>query len=374
MSVKLDLVVGARPNVMKMAPLLAALLAADRTLDVRVVHTGQHFDALMAHPMGDDIAERYGRHCRTAQLSSVSGTQGVQTAGILVEYEKLLLQSDLPRGIVVFGDVNSTLAATLAGVKLGISVAHVEAGLRSFDRSMPEEVNRVIVDALAEVMLTTESAANENLLREGRSPEQIHLVGNVMIDTLVEHLDEARALGVAGSLGLPAGEFAYVTLHRPPNVDDPERLQRYLAMLSDLSRRMPVVFCVHPRTRERIEAAGLSSALDGGDAMLVLEPQPYVRNLALVEAARVVLTDSGGMQDETAYLGIPCLTLRTSTERPVTLESGINRLMPAAPDGVLDAVEEILGGSDRIRATSAIPFWDGRAAERAATVILDSWA
>ena len=372
MSLRLDLVIGARPNVMKMVPVLSALLRSGCDISVRIVHTGQHYDPVMASPLGDQVAAGYGDACESVQLEAQSGSQGVQTAAMLVEYEGLLLDRGYPDGVVVFGDVNSTLAATLAAAKLGVPVAHVEAGLRSFDRSMPEEINRVLVDALADLLLTTEAAADRNLIDEGRSADAIHLVGNVMLDSLVAHLDEARGLELPSQMGLTAREFAYVTLHRPPNVDDPERLRAHVAMLSDLSRRIPTVFCVHPRTRARIAAAGLDEALSASDRLRLLEPQPYVRNLALLDAAGVVLTDSGGMQDETAFLGVPCLTLRPNTERPVTIESGVNRLITDAPDGVLDAVDDILAAPRP--EPPRIPLWDGKAADRVAAAILNAWS
>lgn len=372
MSLRLDLVIGARPNVMKMTPLLAALMRSGSAVTARVVHTGQHFDAVMARPLGDDVGEGYGDACRTVQLASQSGPQGVQTAAMLVEYERLLLGEKLPDGVVVFGDVNSTLAATLAAAKLGVAVAHVEAGLRSFDRSMPEELNRVLVDALADLLLTTEPAADQNLRNEGRSPDCIYLVGNIMLDSVVAHLDDARALGLPKELGLEPREFAYVTLHRPPNVDDASRLRGHVEMLVRLARRLPVVFSVHPRTRARLIETRLDRMLVEADGISLLEPQPYVRNLALLEAARIVLTDSGSMQDETAFLGVPCLTLRPNTERPVTLECGLNRLIAGAPDGVLDAVEDVLGAPPP--APPNIPLWDGRAAERIAQVIVRAWS
>jgi UDP-N-acetylglucosamine 2-epimerase (non-hydrolysing) len=271
----------------------------------------------------------------------------------------------------VVGDVNSTMACTLAAAKLGIPVAHVEAGLRSFDRSMPEEINRVVTDALADLLLVSEPAGEENLRREGVADGRIRYVGNVMIDTLVRELPAARALGVPASLGLAPSGYAYVTLHRPSNVDDPRRLGRVVEMLRALGGRLPVVFPVHPRTRERLRAAGLEAALAGAPGVRALEPLGYRESLGLMAGARLVLTDSGGVQEETTHLGVPCLTLRPNTERPVTVSLGTNTVVGEEIERVLPLVEEVLAG--RGRKGRPIPGWDGHAAERVAAALAERY-
>jgi UDP-N-acetylglucosamine 2-epimerase (non-hydrolysing) len=237
---------------------------------------------------------------------------------------------------------------------------------------MPEELNRILTDALSALLLTTEASARDNLLAEGRPADAIHFVGNVMIDTLVSELPAARALHLPRAMGLSEREFAYVTLHRPRNVDNPDRLRAFVDVLLRLSERLPVVFVVHPRTGKQLAAGNLYGAFEGGAAIHLLEPQPYQRNLALLSAARLILTDSGGVQEEAAYLGIPCLTLRPNTERPVTLEGGLNQLVPHAPQGVLDAVERVLAAP--LPEVRQIPGWDGQAGERVANVLLAAWA
>ncbi|HSD28115.1 MAG TPA: UDP-N-acetylglucosamine 2-epimerase (non-hydrolyzing) [Vicinamibacteria bacterium] len=363
-----DLVAGARPNFMKLAPVLRAMGASPGPLRARVVHTGQHYDEGMSGVFFRDL----GIGEPDVYLGVGSGTHGQQTARILAAYEEHLLgTSPRPAAVVVVGDVNSTMACTLAAVKLGIPVAHVEAGLRSFDRSMPEEVNRVVTDALADLLLVSEPAGEENLRREGIPEGRIRYVGNVMIDTLVRELPAARALGVASRLALPASGFLYVTLHRPSNVDDPGRLARVVAMLRSLGLRLPVVFPVHPRTRERLCAAGLDGALVEAPGVRVLEPLGYRESLGLMAEARLVLTDSGGVQEETSHLGVPCLTLRPNTERPVTVSLGTNTVVGEEIERVEPLVAEVLAG--RYKSPQPIPGWDGRAAERVAAALVERY-
>jgi UDP-N-acetylglucosamine 2-epimerase (non-hydrolysing) len=363
-----DLVAGARPNFMKVAPVLRAMGSSPGPLAARVVHTGQHYDDGMSGVFFRDLGIREP----DVHLGVGSGTHGQQTARILAAYEEHLLgASPRPAAVVVVGDVNSTMACTLAAVKLGIPVAHVEAGLRSFDRSMPEEVNRVVTDVLADLLLVSEPAGEENLRREGIADGRIRYVGNVMIDTLVRELPAARALGVPVRLGLPASGFLYVTLHRPSNVDDPGRLARVVAMLRSLGTRLPVVFPVHPRTRERLRAAQLEGALSEAPAVHVLEPLGYREALGLMAAARLVLTDSGGVQEETSHLGVPCLTLRPNTERPVTVSLGTNTVVGEEIERVEPLVEEVLAG--RYKTAQPIPGWDGRAAERVAAALAERY-
>jgi UDP-N-acetylglucosamine 2-epimerase (non-hydrolysing) len=363
----IDLVAGARPNFMKVAPVLRGMPSSG-PLVPRLVHTGQHYDEGMSAVFFRDL----GIAEPDVYLGVGSGTHGQQTARILAAYEAHLLSaSPRPVAVVVVGDVNSTMACTLAAVKLGIPVAHVEAGLRSFDRTMPEEINRLVTDTLADLLLVSEPAGEENLRREGMADERIRYVGNVMIDTLVRELPAALALGVAASLGLPATGYAYVTLHRPSNVDEPARLARLVVMLRSLGARLPVVFPAHPRTRERLRAAGLEAALAEAPGVMLLEPLGYRESLGLMAGARLVLTDSGGVQEETSHLGVPCLTLRPNTERPVTVSLGTNTVVGEETERVLPLVEEVLAG--RYKKGQPIPGWDGRAAERVAAALAERY-
>jgi UDP-N-acetylglucosamine 2-epimerase (non-hydrolysing) len=364
----IDLVGGARPNFMKVAPVLRAMGASPGLLLPRVVHTGQHYDEGMSAVFFRDL----GIGEPDVYLGVGSGTHGQQTARILAAYEEHLLAANpRPAAVVVVGDVNSTMACTLAAVKLGIPVAHVEAGLRSFDRSMPEEVNRVVTDALADLLLVSEPAGEENLRREGIPESRIRYVGNVMIDTLVRELPAARALGVPARLGLPASGFLYVTLHRPSNVDDPARLARVVGMLRSLGAKLPVVFPVHPRTRARLRAAGLDASLSQAPGVRLLEPLGYRESLGLMAASRLVLTDSGGVQEETSHLGVPCLTLRPNTERPVTCSLGTNTVVGEEIERVPPLVEEVLAGA--CREPRPIPGWDGHAAERVVAALAERY-
>jgi UDP-N-acetylglucosamine 2-epimerase (non-hydrolysing) len=364
----IDLVAGARPNFMKVAPVLRAMGSSPGPLDARLVHTGQHYDEGMSAVFFRDL----GIAEPDVHLGVGSGTHGQQTARILAAYEEHLLSaSPRPVAVVVVGDVNSTMACTLAAVKLGIPVAHVEAGLRSFDRTMPEEINRLVTDTLGDLLLVSEPAGEENLRREGIADGRIRYVGNVMIDTLVRELPAALALDAAAGLGLPAAGCAYVTLHRPSNVDDPGRLARLVAMLRSLGERLPVVFPVHPRTRERLRAAGLEAALSEAPGVRALEPLGYRESLSLMAKARLVLTDSGGVQEETTHLGVPCLTLRPNTERPVTVSLGTNTVVGEEIERVLPLVDELLAGGSR--KPQPIPGWDGHAAERVVAALAERY-
>jgi UDP-N-acetylglucosamine 2-epimerase (non-hydrolysing) len=358
-----DLVAGARPNFMKVAPILRALEAAGG-LRTRLVHTGQHYDDDMSGVFFRDLGIREP----DVSLGVGSASHGRQTARILEAYEDHLVSvSPSTRVVVVVGDVNSTAACTLAAVKLGIPVAHVEAGLRSFDRTMPEEINRIVTDALADLLLVSEPAGEENLRREGIAEDRIRYVGNVMIDTLVRELPAARGLRAAGTYGIEAGGYAYVTLHRPSNVDDPERLSAVIAFLERLTARLPVVFPVHPRTRARLEAAGLERRLEASPGMRRCAPLSYRESLSLMADSRVVITDSGGVQEETTFLGVPCITLRPSTERPVTERLGTNTVVGLDLARAWTVTEEALGG--HARQPQPIPGWDGKAAERIAEIL-----
>jgi UDP-N-acetylglucosamine 2-epimerase (non-hydrolysing) len=360
----IDLVAGARPNFMKLAPLVRALalprIGIDpRPLPFRIVHTGQHYDP----GMNDVFFRELEIPEPDVHLDVGSGSHGVQTARIIERYEKHLFQSR-PAATVVFGDVNSTAACALVAAKLGVPVVHVEAGLRSFDRTMPEEINRIVTDALADLLFVSEQSGVENLKREGVDAGKVHLVGNVMIDTLAHELPKARALGIPATLGLEAASYALVTMHRPSNVDDPAALERLLVLLRGMSARLPMVFPVHPRTRRAAQEAGLSALLECTAGFVVLDPIPYRENLSLMADARLVLTDSGGMQEETTYLKIPCLTLRENTERPITVDKGTSRLVGNDVERIRAGIEEILSG--RWPQGEDIPLWDGHTAERVA--------
>jgi len=352
-------VVGARPNFMKVAPLMAAL--ARRGVPQRLVHTGQHFDEKMSGVFFDELALP-----RPDQdLGVGSGTHGEQTGRVMIAFERALLEtSPRPDLVVVPGDVNSTVAAALVAAKLGIPVAHLEAGLRSFDRTMPEELNRVLTDHLSDLLLTPSPDADQNLAREGIPASRVARVGNLMIDTLREHLPRARALRVAEGMGLAPGSYAVVTLHRPANVDDPAALGRLLGALAAVARELPVVFPVHPRTRARLAAPALAEA---AAALRLVEPQGYLEFLSLTSGARLVLTDSGGLQEEATALGVPCLTLRENTERPVTVAEGTNEVVGVEPERIVRAARRVLAeGGKRGRVPA---LWDGRAGERAADAI-----
>jgi UDP-N-acetylglucosamine 2-epimerase (non-hydrolysing) len=349
---------------MKVAPLLRAL--EGRGVAVCLVHTGQHYD----RSMFDIFLEQLGVRAPDVQLNVGSGTHGQQTARILERYEAHLLASR-PAGVVVVGDVNSTLACSLAAAKLSIPVAHVEAGLRSHDRRMPEEINRIVTDALADVLLVTEPSGRSNLLREGIDPARIRFVGNLMIDTLLHELPQARQLGMPSRLELEPGGFGLVTLHRPSNVDDPEVLGTLVSLLRELARILPLVFPVHPRTRTRLETACLWDDLRRAQGLVIAEPLGYRENLGLMAGARVVLTDSGGIQEETSTLGVPCLTLRDTTERPVTVTLGTSTLVGNDPAMIRKHFLDVVEG--RYKRGAPIPYWDGQASGRAADVLRTSW-
>jgi UDP-N-acetylglucosamine 2-epimerase (non-hydrolysing) len=349
-------VVGARPNFMKVAPLTEAL-STHRGVEQRLVHTGQHYDMRMSGAFFEEL----GLPEPDIDLGVGSGTHAEQTAEVMKRFDPVLVDFR-PDVVVVVGDVNSTLACALVAAKRHVPVAHVEAGLRSRDRRMPEEVNRVLTDQVADFLFTTSRDAGDNLAQEGIPPERVYFVGNTMIDTLAANLDRARGLDAPTALGLDAGDYALVTLHRPSNVDDRDQLAEIFAALAEIAERVPVVFPIHPRTRGNAERFGLLDALGG---VRVIQPIGYLTMVGLTAAARVVLTDSGGVQEETTYLGVPCVTLRSSTERPVTLTHGTNRLVPVRKR------ENILRACAEPRPSSSGPpeLWDGRAAERIAEVL-----
>ena len=360
-----DLVAGARPNFMKLAPVVRGLVAF-QGIKTCIVHTGQHYDAAMT----DVFFEELGIPAPDVHLDVGSGTHGAQTARIIERYETHLMKNR-PSGVVVFGDVNSTVACALAAVKLGIPVAHVEAGLRSFDRNMPEEINRLLTDAVSDLLLVSEPSGLTNLAREGVSESKVRLVGNVMIDTLLSQLPAARARQVAADLGIAGRRYGVVTLHRPSNVDDPKTLLTLLHLLHELAKEVPLVFAIHPRTvaaATRLNAASL--VREGQSDLICLGPQSYLDTLSLVSGASVVLTDSGGLQEESSVLRVPCLTLRENTERPITTTLGTSRLVGNDPDRIRTAFADVLQGD--WPPGSPIPLWDGKAGERVAAE-LSAW-
>ena len=362
-------VVGARPNYMKMAPLIRAFRsdpAAPRTL---LVHTGQHYDV----EMNDRLFAGLKLRAPDVNLDVGSGTHAQQTAEIMQRFEPVV-DAAQPSCVVVVGDVNSTLACSLVAVKKAIPVVHVEAGLRSFDRLMPEEVNRLLTDQICDALYTTERSATENLRREGISMERVHFVGNVMIDSLMASLDHAVPPGAVFAdngldTALLAAErgFGLVTLHRPSNVDQHGSLAEALAILREISRKLPLIWPLHPRTRANIDRFGLWQAVDAR-SMFVLPPQGYLETLGLIKDATLVITDSGGIQEETTALGVPCLTMRENTERPITVEQGTNVLVGRDRTLIVQRANEILaGGGKRGRVPE---LWDGHASERIAAHLL----
>ncbi len=357
---KVLVVAGARPNFMKVAPLIrrAQSLAAENPggaagIDCLLVHTGQHYDDKMSSVFFAEL----GIPAPHINLAVGSGSHAVQTAAVMTKFEPVC-QQERPDWVVVVGDVNSTMACTLVCAKLGIKVAHVEAGLRSFDRAMPEEINRIVTDALADLLLTPSPDADENLAKEGVEPSRIRLVGNVMIDALVANLAQSRAIDCTGQFGVSKGAFAYVTLHRPSNVDERDNLQEIMGELRRLAGTIPVLFPMHPRTRKMCEQFNIS--LNGAAHLKVIDPVGYHQSLCLTENARLILTDSGGLQEESTYFRTPCLTLRPNTERPITVTVGSNRL--TALPRLREDIETVLQGADRV---GRVPdLWDGNASHR----------
>jgi UDP-N-acetylglucosamine 2-epimerase (non-hydrolysing) len=348
-------VVGARPNFMKAAPVLTALSqhGAEQTL----VHTGQHYDAVMS----DIFFQQLGIPAPDINLAVGSGSHAVQTAEVMMRFEPVVLERR-PDLVLVYGDVNSTMAAALVCAKLGVRVGHVEAGLRSFDRTMPEEINRLVTDQLADLLFTPSEDGDANLMREGIDPMKIHRVGNVMIDTLIKLLPVALRVTRADDLFNPP--YALVTLHRPSNVDEPEILGKLVRALATLSEEICVIFPIHPRTRKRIESLG---GWGPNPNVRLLDPIGYIEFLALQMKATLVVTDSGGIQEETTYLGVPCLTVRRNTERPITATIGTNVLVGQDMDRLLSEARRILSG--QARTGHVPPLWDGRAGRRIADLV-----
>jgi len=399
---KIILVAGARPNFMKIAPLMAAFKERPEITPI-LVHTGQHYDPAMS----DLFFHELGIPEPDVNLGVGSASHAVQTAEIMRAFEPVVL-AEKPDAVLVVGDVNSTIACGLVAVKLGVKLIHVEAGLRSFDRTMPEEINRLLTDAISDLLFCSEQSGVENLRREGVSEKKIHMVGNVMIDTLLKNREKAERSVILDELGVNGRPYAVVTLHRPSNVDDPALLGRIMGVLEEIGREMPVIFPVHPRTRAMLEkwrenygdtipnSAEFGSCPHNSSVSLqLIEPLGYLDFLKLMAHARVVLTDSGGIQEETTILGTPCLTLRENTERPVTVEMGTNRLVGSDPAQILGAYRKVMAGN---RGTTPLfplgekpgqhpispagkkgtvphfsltpPLWDGRAAQRIADILI----
>ena len=351
-------VVGARPNFMKIAPIMRALDDCGADVQQTLVHTGQHFDEKMS-----DVFFRELELPKPDEHLGVSGgSHAVQTARIMLEFEPVLLKHQ-PDWLVVVGDVNSTVACSLVASKIGIPIAHVEAGLRSRDNTMPEEINRKVTDAISDLLLTPSPDGDANLIAEGVSPDRIHCVGNVMIDSLIRALPKIEQSQILNSLGLTEGQFVLATLHRPSNVDEPAMLAQLIAALNEVAASLPVIFPVHPRTRARLE----SEKIELADGIRMVDPLGYFDFMGLMRSAKVVMTDSGGVQEETTYLGVTCLTVRPNTERPVTITEGTNRLVQPGKDTLLQAWREVESNPP----TRNCPkLWDGKAAERIAASLI----
>jgi UDP-N-acetylglucosamine 2-epimerase (non-hydrolysing) len=360
-------IVGARPNLPKIAPLMEAMLRCP-DIEALLVHTGQHYDDALSNVFFREL----GIPKPDVDLGVGSGTHAVQTAEVLRRIEPILVESK-PDLVLVVGDVNSTLAVALCAAKLGIQIAHVEAGLRSFDRSMPEEINRVLTDALSTHLFVTEQDAIQNLRNEGRPASSIHFVGNVMIDSLMRFLPVAQKSNIGHDLGMKSGDqwrrFGILTLHRPSNVDSTSTLKNLLQAVGKVANELPIIFPAHPRTRERLNDSGITLH----PQLVVVPPLGYLDFLCLLSNSSLVMTDSGGIQEETTALGVPCLTLRENTERPVTISHGTNTLVGTAPDKIHHAAQEILARRQS-PAHAAPPLWDGKAAHRIVQILLHSGA
>ncbi|MGA3373846.1 MAG: UDP-N-acetylglucosamine 2-epimerase (non-hydrolyzing) [Terracidiphilus sp.] len=368
-------IVGARPNLVKMAPLIRAMRRIP-DLDPVLVHTGQHYDYLMSQV----FFEQLGMSAPDYNLEVGSGSQHEQTAAILQRFGELVRQ-DRPEMVVVVGDVNSTIACSLVAAKERIPLAHVEAGLRSGDRTMPEEINRLLTDAISDLLFTTEESGNVNLAREGVPAEKVFFVGNIMIDSLVHSMDAARESALLAKLELPRRGYGVLTLHRPANVDDADKLRAVLAAMVDIAGELPVLFPVHPRTQVRIASAGIEGmhSWDGERAIQengvwMMGPAPYLDFLGIVDGAAFVITDSGGIQEESTFMGVPCLTFRDNTERPATIQHGTNRLVGTDPAALILHAKEVLreAGSGQNSVHAIPPLWDGHAAERIVEILHDS--
>lgn len=360
---KITLVVGARPNFMKAAPLIKKLRENSDQFEASLIHTGQHYD----RQLSELFFEQLGMPEPDVFLGVGSCSHAEQTAKIMIELEKTFIQSR-PDLLVVFGDVNSTMAAAIVGSKMGIKIAHIEAGLRSFDKAMPEEINRIVTDRLSDYLFVTEPSGLRNLQNEGVPLQKIFFCGNIMIDSLIDNLEKANSSKILSDLSLESKQYATITLHRPSNVDNIEILNGLLGVIAEVGARMPVVFPCHPRTKRRIEEFGLLSRVPNGNVR-VIDPLGYLDFLKLQSGSKIVLTDSGGVQEETTYLKIPCVTIRENTERPVTVEIGSNVLCGSDPERIIRVTSEILNSQAK---DSKIPeLWDGQTSNRIVNIIKD---
>jgi UDP-N-acetylglucosamine 2-epimerase (non-hydrolysing) len=350
-------IVGARPNFMKIAPIVREMKRRENDFQPLIVHTGQHYDAAMSDSFFVDL----GIPKPDFHLEIGSHSHAVQTAKIMIAFEPIVL-AEKPDWVLVVGDVNSTIACAIVCAKLGVKIAHVEAGLRSRDRTMPEEINRILTDSISDLLLTTSQDADENLKQEGISEDKIKFVGNVMIDSLFYNLEKSKESKARENLDLNGKDYAVLTLHRPSNVDEKETFSGLLDALCEISQKLPIIFPVHPRTKANIEKFGFAEQVEKSNIRLI-EPLGYLDFMNLYSGAKLVLTDSGGLQEETTALGIPCLTLRENTERPITIELGTNILVGTNPDKIKQAAYSILENSST-KNTKIPPLWDGKAAER----------
>lgn len=363
MPLKICNVVGARPNFMKIAPIIDEM-RKHTEIAASLVHTGQHYDEKMSKLFFQDL----GLPKPDVYLGVGSGGHGEQTGKIMIEFEKIIA-TNKPDLVVVVGDVNSTIACGLVAVKMGVKLVHVEAGLRSFDRTMPEEINRILTDQISDYLFLTERDAKENLLREGVAEEKIHFVGNVMIDSLMKHREHAERSPILGDLKLETGRYGLITLHRPSNVDVKENLDNILSALFDIQRDLPLVFPVHPRTRKQMKLFGFDEKLAQAPNLMLTDPLGYLDFLKLMAHARLVITDSGGIQEETTVLGVPCITVRENTERPITVTEGTNVLIGMSRERILEESYKILAGNGKQGRKPEL--WDGRAAERIVEILLE---
>lgn len=360
--IKIICVCGARPNFMKIAPIMRAFKHSGR-FQTLLVHTGQHYDKKMSHLFFEEL----NIPKPDMNLEVGSGSHAVQTAEVMKRFEPVV-QEFQPDYVLVVGDVNSTIACGLVAVKLGVKLIHVEAGLRSFDRTMPEEINRVLTDSISDLLFVTEQSGVDNLKKEGVDSDKIHLVGNVMIDTLLANREKAEQSSILGQLGLEKKKYSIITLHRPSNVDSQDGLEKIIASFEVIQNDLKLVFPIHPRTKKNIEGSPLQSRVEAMQNLILLEPVGYLDFLKLTANAALVLTDSGGIQEETTILGVPCITLRNNTERPITITEGTNRLVKLTTQDILKAYNELK--TSNFNVFGKIPqMWDGKAADRIAEVI-----
>jgi UDP-N-acetylglucosamine 2-epimerase (non-hydrolysing) len=358
-------IVGARPNFMKIAPVYAEMKRRQSEFDPLIVHTGQHYDEKMSDAFFNDL----GMPKPDVYLGIGSASHAVQTAKIMLEFEPVI-EREKPDWVLVVGDVNSTIACALVSSKLGVKIAHVEAGLRSGDRTMPEEINRILTDSISDLLLTPSPDGNDNLQKEGIPDQKVKLVGNVMIDSLFRNLEFAKKSAIRHDLGLNEKDYAALTLHRPSNVDDVNVFGGLLDALVEISQRIPIVFPAHPRTTARISEFGFSERIENSN-IKIIEPLGYLDFLNLMSNSKLVLTDSGGLQEETTALKIPCLTLRENTERPITIEMGTNILVGTNSGKIKQEAFQILNGEDFNKNAKVPPLWDGKTAERICDALIE---